>query len=347
MRAEFDIVANGENITALLRDRLLELHLSDKTGMEADSCEIHLDDRDGKLALPPKGATLRISLGWQGQALHLMGSFKIDEVVMEGPPASVVIRGRGADLRQSAKSQRSAAHEKTTLAAIVGTVAARHGWTPVCRVEAAVARADQIGESDLHFITRLARLHGATATVKNGRLLVLPRGAGKTASGAAPAPVKIEREALSRYSFTFADRAGFDSARASSHDAGKGSQDEVEVANPAPGPGGGAVHADRHRLPDAASARASARARMEALNRATCSAALTLAGRADIGADKLVEISGLKASVDGVYLVESVSHHYTGESWRTEVELNGGNAGKARVGQAPRADGGKGLVASG
>jgi phage protein D len=347
MRAEFDIVANGQNITDLLRDRLLELHLSDKTGLEADTCEIRLDDRGGKLALPAKGATLAISLGWAGQGLNLLGSFKIDEVVMEGPPACVIIRGKGADLRQSAKSQRHAGYEKTTLAAIVATVAARHGWRAVCEVKAAVARLDQVGESDLHFLTRLARLHGATATVKNGALLVLPRGAGKTASGALPPKLVLRAEQLTRYSFTFADRSGFDSVKTGSHDAGQAKLVEQEVANPAPGRDGGAVHSDRHPYADAATAKAAAQSRMTALNRATASGTLNLMGRADIGAERIIGIAGLKPEVDGDYLVESVSHSYAHDSWRMQVVLNAGNLGKAKAGQGPRAAGNKELVAAG
>ncbi|MBJ7309231.1 phage late control D family protein [Rugamonas sp. CCM 8940] len=346
MQADFDIVANGQNITDLLRDRLLELRLTDKTGLETDTCEIRLDDRGGKLALPPKGATLTISLGWAGQGLNLLGSFKIDEVVMDGPPAGVTIRGKGADLRQSAKSQRHAGYEKTTLAAIVATVAARHGWRAVCKVTAEVARLDQIGESDLHFLTRLARLHGATATVKNGALLVLPRGAGKTASGAVPPKLVLRAEQLTRYSFTFADRSGFKSVKTNSHDAGKAKQVEQEVANPVAADGA-AVHSDRHPYTDTDTAKAAAQSRMAALNRATASGTLNLMGRADIAAERIIGIAGLKPEVDGDYLVESVTHSYTHDSWRMQVELNAGNLGKATAGQGRSANGGKELVAPG
>ena len=52
MKPDFQVVADKEDITALLRDRLLSIRTTDKPGLEADECEIHIDDRDGKVAFP-------------------------------------------------------------------------------------------------------------------------------------------------------------------------------------------------------------------------------------------------------------------------------------------------------
>ncbi|WP_414708553.1 contractile injection system protein, VgrG/Pvc8 family, partial [Ralstonia sp.] len=126
------------------------------------------------------------------------GTYAVDEIELSGPPATIVIRGKPADMRATAKAQRNASYTGTTLAAIVASVAARHGWKPACTIEAQIDRADQFGESDLHFITRLARQYGGTATVKGGRLIVAPRGGGKSAEGKPLAPIALRPEDLMR-----------------------------------------------------------------------------------------------------------------------------------------------------
>jgi uncharacterized protein len=344
MQADFEVIANERNITALLRDRLLGIRITDKPGLESDECEIRIDDRGGKVAFPPKGATLKVSLGWPDTGLAYLGTYRVDEIELTGPPATVVIRGKPADMRQAAKSQRSAGYENTTLAAIVEAVAKRHGWQPVCQVEATVPRADQVGESDMHFITRLARSYGATAAVKAGKLLVLPRGGGKSAGGNSLPVVVLTPDMLETYSITFPDRSGYGGVKAKAHDSKTGKQIDIAIPNPEPPPDGGAIHTDRHVYPNPAAAKAAAESRLGALNRSTATGSLSLIGRADFAAEKEITLRGFKPEADGNYLVESVTHTYSGKSWTMSVEINAGNAGKAKAGHGKKAGGATQLV---
>ena len=67
MQAYFEIKANDRDITALLMDRLLEIRVTDKPGLESDECEIRIDDRDGAVSIPPKGHHIEYRLGLGGQ----------------------------------------------------------------------------------------------------------------------------------------------------------------------------------------------------------------------------------------------------------------------------------------
>lgn len=62
------VVVNGTDITDLILGgqelRLVSIELTDNRGMEADQLDITLSDHDGLLAIPPRGATLRLWLGW-------------------------------------------------------------------------------------------------------------------------------------------------------------------------------------------------------------------------------------------------------------------------------------------
>nr|BFE89945.1 hypothetical protein GCM10020185_04810 [Pseudomonas brassicacearum subsp. brassicacearum] len=89
---------------------------------------------------------------------------------------------------------------------IVRDVAARNGWQPVCPVQTKVPRVDQLNESDYNFITRLAKQYDCTAKLADGKLLVMPRQGGQTASGKNLSPVVLRRSDLSRYQFRLGDR---------------------------------------------------------------------------------------------------------------------------------------------
>jgi len=326
MRAEFQIEVDGQDITQQLNDRLISLRVTDQPGLESDTCELRLDNRGAVLKEPPTGSALRVSIGWAGKGLTYLGTYYVSE--LKHAPAALTIHGKAIDMAAAGKVGQNFGYEATTLAAIVQAVAARMKLQPVCSVDVAVPRADQVNESDLNFITRMARLHGATATAKDGKLLVMPHGAGKAASGVALPPVALTLTDLSDYQFTRANRSSYDAVLAKAQDPATGKQIEVEARNPNGMASGGNVDILRHVYPNPASAQAAANARLQALNRATFNGSLHTAGRADIAAEKYIRLAGMMEQLNGDYLVQSVVHSYDGDSWRTEIEVNGGNGHK-------------------
>ncbi|MCK6435957.1 phage late control D family protein [Rivihabitans pingtungensis] len=338
MTPDFRVLADSQDITKLLCDRLLSIRCTDKPGLESDECEIRIDDRDGQVALPRKGATLEVSLGYIGEPLIFIGKFKVDEIEVSGPPQAMVIRGKPANLTATMKSQRRHSWEDVELAAIVADIAARNKLKPLCAIDVDVPRADQINESDMHFITRLARQHGATATVKDGKLIVATRGEGKSGSGQPLPAITLRREELASYSLTFPDRALFGAVQAKHHNAKTGKLETVELENPgAPADAQAPTHTERHTYPSKEAATAAAKSRQEALNRATATGKLELMrGRADVGAEKHLYLVGVKDGVDGVYLIESVEQNFSKSAWATSISINAGNGGKGKVGRGKK-----------
>lgn len=336
MEAIFQIIANGADVTEIIQDRVLEIRSVDKPGLDADECTITLDDRDGRIAFPPKGATLKVSVGWEGQGLSMLGEYAVDDVGVRGPPASVVIRGNPANMRATSKTQRYGSWSNAKLADIVGDVARRNKWSAACDVDVVVPRIDQFGESDLHFITRVARQYGATATVKTGKLIVLPRGGGRSASGKPLPVVTLTPDALIDYDINFPDRASFAAVRTKVHDRKTGKKIDLTIPNPDAPPGASAVHTERHVFASPEAAKAGATSRLKTLNRHTSVSRLTMRGRADLSAEKAIALKGFKAGVDGEFLIESVEHTVASRGWITVVTLNGGNKGKAKVGHGKK-----------
>lgn len=208
----FMLKQDNEDITQDFSDRLISLTMTDNRGFEADQLDIELDDTDGQIAMPPRGATLTLWLGWQGSALIKKGTFTVDEIEHRGAPDTLTIRGRSADFRGSLNSRREQSWHDTTLGVIVETIAARN------KLEVSVAdtlkaipvpHIDQTQESDAVFLSRLADRNGAAVSVKAGNLLFLKAGSGKTASGKPIPHMTLERGDGDRHQFAIADREAY------------------------------------------------------------------------------------------------------------------------------------------
>ncbi|TDF78224.1 phage late control D family protein [Pseudomonas sp. H9] len=337
MQPVFRIIADGNDITALINDRLLLLRTSDKPGMESDDFELRIDDRDGAVMLPARGAHIEVHLGYVGQTLTRLGRYTVDEVELSGPPDSVIIRGKASDMRGTGKTIRSGSWENVPLLQIVRDIAARNGWQPACPVQTSVLRVDQFNESDFNFVTRLAKQYDCTAKIGDGTLLVLPRQGGQSAHGRALGIVGLRRSDVTRWQFRLADKGAYKAVQTRYQDPRSGQSRVVELANAGVPEGMAPVHTDRHLYPDKASAEQAAKARLAALNRSTANVRLEMPGRTDLFCERHVDLKGFKTGLDGEYLLESVEHVFTTSGWTTTAECNGGKQGKAKVkGAKPR-----------
>ena len=337
MTPTFRIVADGADITALLNDRLLLLRTTDKPGMESDDFELRIDDRDSAVSLPSRGASIEIFLGHTDATLSRLGRYTVDEVELSGPPDTLVIRGKASDMRGSGKTTRSGSWENVTLASIVTDVAARNGWQPVCPVGTVVHRADQLSESDFNFITRLAKQYDCTAKVADGKLLVMQRQAGQSASGKALGIINLTRSDVSRWQFRLADRSTHKAVRTQHQDLKTGKLQIITLDNDGVPEGLPPVHTDRHIYPNKSAAEQAAKARLSAFNRSTAAVRLEMPGRTDLFAERSINAQGFKGGLDGEYLMDSVEQVFTQSGWSTTVECNAGKQGKAKAtGKKPK-----------
>ena len=331
MTPTFRIVADGADITALINDRLLMLRTTDKPGMESDDFELRIDDRDSAVSLPSRGASIEVFLGYSGTALTRLGRYTVDEVELSGPPDTLVIRGKASDMRGSGKSTRSGSWENVSLASIVNDVAARNGWQPVCPVATVVPRADQLSESDFNFITRLAKQYDCTAKVADGKLLVLQRQAGQSASGKVLGAITLTRSDVSRWQFRLADRSTHKAVSTKHQDKKTGKLAIITLDNEDAPVGLPPLHTDRHIYPNKSAAEQAAKARLSAFNRSTAAVRLEMPGRTDLFAERSINAQGFKTGLDGEYLVDSVEQVFTQSGWSTTVECNAGKQGKAKA----------------
>lgn len=229
-RPAWTLSVDGADITAKIADRLISLTLTDNRGFEADQLDIDLDDSDGKLDLPPRGASIRLSLGWEGATLVDKGSYTVDDIEHSGAPDKLTIRARSADLRSGLTTARERSFHGKTLRDIVRTIASENDLLPVMSFalsEIVVEHIDQTNESSANLLTRLARMYDAIAAVKNNRLLFLHAGRGASASGTPFPAVLIERKSGDSHRFAIADRESYTHVRATYNDLASGEKGEI------------------------------------------------------------------------------------------------------------------------
>lgn len=205
----YKITINGKNKTDIFKGRLIRITVTDNAGFSADQVDIELDDAADDLPLPKTKTKLQVWLGLKGETLIDKGVYTIDEISHTGPPDKVSIKGSSADFHSELKTQRRKAWHETTLGDILTTIAKRYDLEPLVSdalKTKAIPHIDQTNESDAHFMTRLGVDYGAIATIKNGRLLFILRGSGKTASGKAIPALTIKRSDGDTHNYRNIDR---------------------------------------------------------------------------------------------------------------------------------------------
>lgn len=337
----FSILMGGKALTQL-DPRIISLELTDNRGFEADELTIAIDDSDGLIELPPRGAELSASLGWQGEPLVYKGVYTVDEVAHSGPPDRLEITARSADFRDEFNVKREVSWHNVTVERIVSAIARRYKLTPVISeqlMSAEIDHADQTQESDMSFLTRMADLLGAIATIKNGFLLFILPGGGVSANGKALPEFAITRSSGDRHSFRIADRDAYTGVQAYWLDMEFGKKKKVTVKarkkKTQKKPRSSAREGDyiagedgnvfvlRTTYASETAAQRAAAAKWQQLKRGAAEFNMTLArGRADLYPEMHGTVSGFKADINNQdWIIAKATHTIDEGGFKTQLEL--------------------------
>lgn len=327
----YRVTLDGKDLTSSIAPRLIGLTLTETRGDEADCLDLALDDTDGALAIPKRGAVLDVAFGWATTGLVNKGSFTIDEVEYAGAPDTITVRGRSASLSKGLGERQERSWHGKTIGAIVGTIAGKHKLTPKVAAELAkkaIAHIDQSHESDMAFLTRLAKRFDAVMNVKDGNLLFMPIGGAVTASGKPLPSLTVTRRSGDRHRYHIAEREAYDGVRAYWYENGKKKRHSVVV--------GGESNRNMKVLPEnypsQAEAEAAATAEFNRVTRGQATMNLDLAlGIAELFPEMPVWLSGWKPDIDDTpWLLRRVSHEVSNGGYTCSCEFE--------VRDDPRAD---------
>ena len=312
----FRLMVDGNDIAQKISPRLMSLELTDNRGVEADQLTITLSDHDGLLSIPPKGAVLRLWLGWSDTGLVDKGTYTVDETEHSGAPDVLSIRARSADLRKGLKTKRERSWSNTTLGEVLADIAIGNGLTATIAGALdglSILQLDQANESDANLISRLGEEFDAVASVKAGCLLCLPAGGGKTASGLDLPHITLTRADGDQHRYLQAERDSYDGVRAYYYDVNSAKKQEAIAG------GGDNLKDLRHTYSDQQSALRAARAEFRRLQRGSATLSYSLAmGRPDLIPELTYTLQGVKAEIDEIiWYGGNVQHSLTADGGYT------------------------------
>ena len=163
--------------------RIKSVEIVQTVEVENDRLTVSMDA--GGAVVPPSGVRAEVSIDGA-----YMGGYVVSDLVWritEGG-ASVDVLATGADLAATGlrtPATRARPHG-LTLGTLVEQIAADHGYTPRVHADLAgirLSHEDQITESDLQFVTRVADRYDADIRFNAGDLLALPRTGTDTVGG--------------------------------------------------------------------------------------------------------------------------------------------------------------------
>jgi phage protein D len=247
MSPDYELIVNGSSITKSIRDtnRLIDLQIIDKLYNEADELTLTLSDHDQRFRLPPTGGIIEASIGFSingfsgdalvqsalgaigldrgdlvsaglatspliKEGLYFKGKFTIDSVQYDGPPNQIRIQATAADFRGKIKVRRNRGWDNVELGDLVRHRALHNGLEAVISPEVDrifMLHLDQTNESDVNFLDRVARDHGAIVLFKEDKLILMPRNKPKTALGTPMPDIYIDIGQVERFNFSDTDRS--------------------------------------------------------------------------------------------------------------------------------------------
>lgn len=317
----YRLEVDGNDISPLVVDRLISLSIKDNRGLVVDSVDIDLDDSDGQLEIPPEGAIIQVWIGWSNTGLVDKGKYKVESVTHRGTPDILSISAFSNDVSEGLKQKRERSFSNKTIQVIFETVGAEYALKTIVhdtlanRVISYIAQ----NESDANLITRVADEHDAIATVKNGHLILLPRGASQTASGLPLPTAQIFRSDGDGHNYTTG--TGTDritGVKAFYYDAGKSKKLYVVIGDNKEN-----LKEIRYVHRDKKTAELACQAEFNRCKRSSQKLSYTFAfGQPELIPEQEFVFTGLKPQIDDiVWLGTNVTHNLTDGGFTTSVEL--------------------------
>lgn len=304
---------DGVPVSGLFFERLVSLNITDREGIRSDALEMTFNDAAPHFASPRRGAVARVTI-LTGLGGGFAGAYIIDRVDHSCLPYTITVGGHSADLRSAMKTRKSRHWDETSVKDIVAEIAGEYGLDS--KIADAVSGhvypwIGQQDESDLNFLERVAKRHGALFTIKNGALLWLKRGAGETADGTSvPAAVIVKTsvvEGSCRVSENDVDRFG--KVKAFYQDRGGAKRQEVIVDGD---PAADGEHVIREPFGSKSEAQAAAEAFAREMLRGLVKTSCAIVGRPALMAGQPVTYLGVRPGVDGrEFITEMVKHSYS------------------------------------
>ncbi len=316
-QADYHISKDGQSID--INQRLIQLQLIDKRGLESDQLTITISDSDEEINMPQMGATLTLAIGYKKSPLINKGTFIVDEISYSIMPNQLTITARSASVK-GMKTQHERSFHQKTIQDIFDVIAIDSDLNQAVSANLGsilLEHIDQTGESNASFLTRLGENFDAIVTIKNGYLIATNKGAGITANGQTLPTITLRRSEISQMDYSH-HKQQYTEVQACWNETKHSKRNFETVGNQT-----GESKQLRHTYPTATLAKQAAQTELNKLNREAQTCTITLScGRAEIIPEMSIKTSGIKTSIDNVtWLVKEVTHSINSAGYKTDLSL--------------------------
>lgn len=332
IKNNFVVTIDGRNVTSILDPLLLELRVQRSAGQAADNLDMTLADVDGRIALPNKRSTVHVSVSGTTIFDGFVTDVTCDITKDEG--RTVKLSASSVDEGGKAK-QRSLRHkDKAKFSETAAEFGQKAGFTVKTVGSIGDEERDywlQQNESFISWGQRMAREMGATFKAQGTKAIFVARNEGVSASGKPLTSISAAwgDNLISASIKVITTKPKYSKVRVSYFDKDKGKR--VDVDADVDDTDVDAIL--RQHLSTATEKHA--RSRAEALKkesmRQSGQGSIEIVGNALAEPEANVDVSGVRAGVDGTYRIHDLDHRLTKRGgFRTSIQVRQpqGGAGK-------------------
>ena len=319
------INVNGQTIASGFNSRLISVNVEDKSGVTSDTVSIELRDGEPFIEIPKKGDIIEVWLGYKETGVANFGKFTIDDPDISMFPFQISISGKGADMRDGFKSQKSRHWDNKTIKDIMTDIANDNNLEPRIDDEIGAHQYKWLGqqdESDIHFGERLAKKHGAIFSVKDGKLIFAKKGNDKSTTGKELTVVIASPENITNGSakVKFSYRSKFKNVKAHVQDKNTAKREDVSEESDVEGT---ADYEIAEPFATKNEAQAAAKAKAKELKSKTATTSVTLVGDPTIRSGAPFKYVNCRPEVDDLeFNIETATHEISKSGYTVSIEAN-------------------------
>ncbi|WP_419214897.1 phage late control D family protein [Wolbachia endosymbiont of Rhagoletis cingulata] len=299
-----------------IKDPVISVHLTDESGTIDDVAEVCVDYGNENVEVPNE---LNIALGYKETGIFPMGIYTVNEVTIQGPPKTLLIKAHATNLRISLKAKVSKEWHQITIENLVKEIAQKHGYGHKVAEEfknVLITHINQTEESDISLLTKIAIGREAMVKLAGGYILFISKNMAKSATGKALGTTTVRPQDTINWKVHFTVRDKYNSVVAKWYSYEKGETIKETVGSGEPS------YIMLELYSNAESALSAANAKLKQLKRNNETLDITMPGNPELFAEAKLNLIGFNQAVDGEWIVNRAEHTLNSSGYLTMLSAS-------------------------
>ncbi|PCK33101.1 phage late control D family protein [Pseudoalteromonas piscicida] len=317
LQPHYSIKANGNEVSKTLKNRLVEVSVTTRTGLASDTCYVRFDNlADAPIALPAPDDKLEIAMGYkegtkdQSAPSTKLGLFEVGAYELTGPNRSLTLFGNKVlwDKDFKALKVRSwppeGKDEPLKLDKLIKEIAGEYGLQ--AKIGEAFSGLEiphiEQSESDMQLLSKLAVQFDAIMKIVDDKLIFMAKGTGKSLTGKALPSAALGKAQITAWRLNADHNKLIKAVNAYFYDKTLAQKTQVSVGGGSPQTTLSYVYYDE------AQAKAAAKSMLQRLGRAHHELHLSVVGDPALVAGGVVTLEEVDENLNGDWFITEVKH---------------------------------------